>query len=95
MSKNRNSEHSLVGQATAAFAAKAKSDVQVEDEPQHVFGLVDGVVMRKLRFTCFVYPELADSVERMVRLIEHAYEDGVRKGLGEEQKDDSSRSSEY
>lgn len=54
-----------------------------------VFGLVNGLLIRKERFDIEMYPELMDFARELIRLLELVYEHGIRKGMEHRGDDDT------
>ena len=50
------------------------------DEELHVFGVINGILVRKYPMTVNTYPDLHDFVERLVDLLERIYELAFRRG---------------
>ena len=59
-----------------------------------VFGLVNGVLIRKEHYTLDIYPELLDMAREIIRVLEIVYEQGIRKGMERGQDDNSDGSAE-
>ena len=54
-----------------------------ECQPIVIFGLVDGVAIRKTRLTIDIYPDIAELVKHVISVIERAYESGIRREMEE------------
>ena len=63
-----------------AVAMDYSSGSNSDQEEQHVFGVVNGVLVRKYPITVNAYPDLHDFVERLVELLERIYELAFRRG---------------
>ena len=61
------------------YSSGSSSD---QDEEQHVFGVINVVLVRKYPITVNTYPDLHDFVERLVELLERIYKFAFRRGRG-------------
>jgi hypothetical protein len=53
------------------------------DQPPAVYGLVNGLLIRREQYNIEVYPELLVTAKEIIRLVEMAYELGIRRGIDE------------
>ena len=59
------------------FSSGNSSD---QDGEEHVFGVINGILVRKYPMTVNTYPDLHNFVERLVDLLEQIYELAFRRG---------------